>query len=73
MRIFEQAGGLQFLEKFQGFDFDLTMEFAQSFDGKQATVRRLNILMSEESMSRITTLALQGEKWYKNFKVAPES
>jgi hypothetical protein len=73
MRIFEQAGWLQFLEKFQGFDFDLTMEFAQSFDGKQATVRRLNILVSEESMSRITGLPLQGEKWYKNFKVAPES
>jgi len=28
MRIFEQAGWLQFLEKFQGFDLDLTMEFA---------------------------------------------
>jgi hypothetical protein len=73
MQIFEQAGWLQFLEKFQGFDLDLTMEFARSFDGSQATVRRLDILVSEESLSRVTGLPLQGEKWYKNFKVAPES
>ena len=58
MQIFEQAGWLQFLEKFQGFDLDLTMEFAQSFDGSQATMRRLDILMSEESLSRITGLSL---------------
>jgi hypothetical protein len=73
MQIFEQAGWLQFLEKFQGFDLDLTMEFAWSCDGSQATVRRLDILVSEESLSRVTGLSLQGEKWYKNFKVAPES
>jgi len=30
-------------------------------------------LVSEESMGRITGLPLQGERWYKNFKIAPEN
>jgi hypothetical protein len=73
MRVFEQAGWLGFLERFQGSDHDLALEFAQSFNGRQATVRRLNILVSEESISRITSLPLQGERWYKNFKIPAEN
>jgi hypothetical protein len=49
------------------------MEFAQTFDGSQATVKRLNITVSEESSSQITGLSRQGERWYKNFRIAAKS
>jgi hypothetical protein len=42
MEIFEQAGWLGFLERFQGSDNQLAMEFAQTFDASQARVKRLN-------------------------------
>jgi hypothetical protein len=73
MRIFEQAGWLAFLEQFQGSDHDLVLEFAHNFNGRQTTVRRLTLIVSEESMSKITKLPLQGEKWYKKFKIALEN
>jgi hypothetical protein len=44
MRTFEQVGWIEFLEQFQGFDHGLVMEFAQNFDGRQTTVRRLTLL-----------------------------
>jgi hypothetical protein len=73
MEIFEQAGWLGFLEQFQGSDNKLAMKFAQTFDGYQTMVKRLNITVSKESISQITHLARQGERWYKNFRIAAES
>ena len=56
---------LNFLKKFSGENYGVSMAFAQSFDGQQARVGSLKFKVTEAFISEATGLPMAGEKWFK--------
>ena len=56
---------LNFLKKFSGENYGVSMAFAQSFDGQQVRVGSLKFKITEAFISEATGLPMAGEKWFK--------
>ena len=56
---------LNFLKKFSGENYAVSMAFAQSFDGQQACVGYLKVKVIEAFISEATGLPMTREKWFK--------
>jgi hypothetical protein len=62
---FEQEGCMRFCEKIQGYNMQLTKEFALNFNGFQTTIAEVIFPVSEETIVVATDIPIQGEKWFK--------
>lgn len=51
-----------FFAKFQGFDDEVTLQFAKGFDGKVIRTGDLIMAVNKKTISRVTILFLEGEK-----------
>lgn len=51
-----------FFAKFQGFDDEVTLQFAKGFDGKVVRTGDLIMAVNKKTISRVTILFLEGEK-----------
>ena len=61
----EEKGWMPFLQKFQGYNDQVALAFAKSFDGEIAQVGNLSFKITEESISKATGLPADGEKFFK--------
>ena len=62
----EEVGLKGFFEKFQGFDNEVTLQFAKGFDGKITQIGNFVMAVNEKTIARATGFPLEGEKWFKN-------
>jgi hypothetical protein len=62
---FEQVGCIRFCEKIQGYNAQLTKQFALNFTGVSATIVGITFQVSEETISVVMEIPMQGEKWFK--------
>ena len=56
----------QFFQKFQGYDDEITLKFAQGFDGKIVHIGDFIMAILEKTFAHATGLPRQGEHWFKN-------
>lgn len=71
--LFAQAGWLQFCVALKGYHPQIVNTFVLSFDGFEATVAELKVRFSEDILSQVFDLPLNGECWFKNHKVDEDS
>jgi len=67
--IFRKAEWLQFCLALKGHHPQIVTAFISTFNGYEATVSGLTIRVSEDSLSCVFALPLNGERWFKNNKV----
>ena len=65
MENFEKKQWVIFFEKFDGHNDNVSLAFADSFDGERATVGNLNFRLSEDILAQIVGLPQQGERFFK--------
>ena len=58
----QQAGWLQFFEKFSGFDKEVTKTFARSFKGAEVKIGDIKFTIIEASIAEATEFPRQGER-----------
>ena len=63
---FEPCGWLVFCQKLQEHDANVTLAFAQGFDGKTTKIRDMTIEVTEASIATATGIPQTGERWFKN-------
>ena len=63
---FEQCGWLVFCQKLQGYDANVTLAFAQGFDGKTAKIGDFTFEVTEASIATATSLPCISERWFKS-------
>ena len=56
----------QFFQKFQGHDDNITLKFAQGFDGKIVHICNFVMAVSEKTVARVNGFPCHGENWFKN-------
>ena len=56
MEIFEKKQWVTFFENFDGQNDNVSLAFADSFDGERATVGNLNFRQSEDILAQIVVL-----------------
>ena len=56
MEIFEKKQWVTFFENFDGHNDNVSLAFADSFDGERATVGNLNFRLSEDILAQIVGL-----------------
>jgi hypothetical protein len=52
-------------ERIQGYNAQLAEKFSLNFTGVSATIAGITFQVTEETMSVVTKIHLQGEKWFK--------
>ena len=62
---FEGIGWMPFLSKFDGYDLDVAIQFAKTFDGHQAVIKGMKLVITEELISQALELPNSGERWFK--------
>ena len=62
----QQAGCLQFLEKFSGFHKEVTKTFARSFNGAEVKIGDIKFTITRAFIAEAMELPRQGERWFKN-------
>ena len=58
--IFKDAGWFEFFQRLKGSDDDVAMEFAKNLERNQMEVRGLKLEVTEEVISRVTGLPVEG-------------
>lgn len=66
---FEQCEWLVFCQKLQGHDANVTLAFAQGFDGKTTKIGDFTFEVIKASIATVTGLPCTGERWFKNKSV----
>lgn len=61
-----RTGWLNFLEKFNGYNVEVSNAFALSFDGEQAQICNLTLHILDNLISKVTGLPQIGYEWFKN-------
>ena len=64
-KILQGSGFYQFLQRFSGENYGVSMAFAQSFNGQQVSVGSLKFKVTKAFISEATSLPMAGERWYK--------
>ena len=70
--IFKAAGWMPFLEKFDGYDVEVALQFAKTFDGHRTIIKGLKLVITESLISRAVGLQRTGERWCKGKPVAKD-
>jgi hypothetical protein len=65
MQKFINAGWYHFCCNFQGYQEEVSMLFAQNFDGFKTQVGRVLIYVTEHSIGLACHLPVHGERWWK--------
>jgi hypothetical protein len=68
----KDVGWFEFFTTFQGHDEQISMVFAQNFDGFEAIIEKLLMMVIEHSISRACKLQVGGERWWKKENVVME-
>ena len=63
--LFEKAGWIPFLEKFNGYDTEIALQFANTFDGLLTVIKGTQLVITEELISQALELPCMSEKWFK--------
>jgi hypothetical protein len=50
-------GWVKFIQSFEGFDLEITQDFAKTFDGARAKIGDLQLQVSEESIAEATGMS----------------
>jgi len=61
-----RAWWLQFIQKFRGYNKEVTKTFARNFDGMEVEVGDLEFSVIEAPIVAATKLPREGERWFKN-------
>lgn len=61
----QESRFLPFLQKFDGFDMAVVLEFVNTFKGGRVRVTSLKFEVTKESIVKATSLSLTGEHWFK--------
>jgi hypothetical protein len=69
---FKDAGWFEFFTTFQGHDEQVSMIFAQNFDGFEVVIGKLLMMVTEHSIARACKLPIGGERWWKKENVVME-
>ena len=64
-QILQGLGFYQFLQRFLGENYGVSMAFAQSFDGQQVSVGTLKFKATEAFIFEAIGLPMGRERWYK--------
>ena len=60
---------LRFIQKFKGYDKEVSKAFARSFNGQTVEVGDLKFTVTEATVAAATGLPQEGERWFKNRSV----
>ena len=63
---------MPFLEKFDGYDMEIALQFAKTFDGHRTIIKGLELVITESLISRAVGLPRTGERWCKGKPVAKD-
>ena len=64
-QILQGSEFFNFLKKFSGENYGVSMAFTQSFNGQQVRVGSLKFKITEAFISEATGLPMTGERWFK--------
>lgn len=64
--ILKKARWLQFIQKFRGYNKEVTKKFARSFNGVEVEVGDIKFSITEAFITTATELPREGERWFKN-------
>ena len=67
--LLKKAKWLRFIQKFKGYNKEVTKTFARSFNGQIVEVGDLKFAVTEATIAAATGLPLDGERWFKNRSV----
>jgi len=62
----QKAKWLKFIQKFKGYNKEVTKAFARSFNGNTVEVGDLQFTITESTLATETSLPQTGERWFKN-------
>jgi hypothetical protein len=62
---FKDVGWFEFLTTFQGYDEQVSMEFALNFDGHEVKIGKMLMLVTEQTITKACRLVVGGERWWK--------
>ena len=60
---------LRFIQKFKGYNKEVTKAFSWSFDGQKVEIGDLKLTVTEKTVATATGLPQEGERWLKNKSV----
>jgi hypothetical protein len=69
---FKDTCWFDFFTTFQGYDEQVSMVFAQNFDGFEVVIGKLLMLAIEHSISKACKFSIGGERWWKKEHVVME-
>lgn len=64
--ILKKARWLRFIQKFKGYNKEITKTFARSFNGLEVEVGDLKFIVIEAFIAAAKELQQEGERWFKN-------
>lgn len=65
-QMLQQVQWLQFVEKINGYDKEVTKSFSREFDGVEAEIGDVKIVVTKYFMEEVSRLPRVGERWFKN-------
>jgi hypothetical protein len=69
---FIDVGWFEFLTTFQGYDEQVSMEFALNFDGHKVEIGKMLMLVIEKTIAKACSLVVGGERWWNKEHVVTE-
>ena len=67
--LLKKAKWLRFIQKFKGYNKEVTKAFARSFNGQMVEIGDLKLTVTEATVAAATGLPQEGERWFKNKSV----
>ena len=71
-KMFEQAGWIDYIRRFQGHDNDIALEFSMHYREGRSEVAGTVVHATEEAISEVSGLLQTGEKWFAPRKPQPD-
>ena len=65
LKSLQRVGWYDFIKKFQGYNLEVSRQFAATFDGHKAVIGSLELPVTQESIAEATSLPNLGEEWFK--------
>jgi hypothetical protein len=62
---FRNVGWFEFLATFQGHNEQVFLAFAHNFNGYEVEIRKLLMLVTEQTIAKDCRLVVRGERWWK--------
>ena len=62
---FELVGCYRFCKKLQGYNDQVSQDFAKNYDGEKAQLDFLLLYVNENTIVEVTEMPTEGERWFK--------